>query len=48
MTRHEAIAKWRSSELKESPVEQEHFIDLCWLLGVPPPAEPLPKVSTDR
>lgn len=29
----EFIAKWRVSELKESSAAQEHFIDLCHLLG---------------
>ena len=33
------IAKWRASELKESSAAQEHFIDLCRLLGEPTPAE---------
>ena len=39
MTPHEFIAKWRASELKESSASQEHFIDLCRLLGEPTPAE---------
>ena len=33
MTPVEFIAKWRASELKESSAAQEHFIDLCRLLG---------------
>ena len=33
MTPGEFIAKWRASELKESSAAQEHFIDLCRLLG---------------
>ena len=33
------IAKWQASELKESSAAQEHFIDLCRLLGEPTPAE---------
>ena len=33
------IAKWRASELKERSASQEHFIDLCRLLGEPTPAE---------
>ena len=33
------IAKWRRSELKERSASQEHFIDLCRLLGEPTPAE---------
>ena len=39
MTPGEFIAKWRASELKERSASQEHFIDLCWLLGEPTPAE---------
>ena len=39
MTPGEFIAKWRASELKESAASQEHFIDLCRLLGEPTPAE---------
>ena len=39
MTPGEFIAKWSVSELKESSAAQEHFIDLCRLLGEPTPAE---------
>ena len=39
MTAGEFIAKWRSSELKERSAAQEHFIDLCRLLGEPTSAE---------
>ena len=39
MTPDEFIAKWRASELKERSAAQEHFIDLCRLLGEPTPAE---------
>ena len=39
MNAQEFIAKWRASELKESSAAQEHFIDLCRLLGEPTPAE---------
>ena len=39
MTPREFIAKWRASELKERSASQEHFIDLCRLLGEPTPAE---------
>ena len=42
MTPGTFIAKWRASELKESSAAQEHFIDLCRLLGEPPPAEVAP------
>ena len=39
MTPGKFIAKWRASELKERSAAQEHFIDLCRLLGEPTPAE---------
>ena len=39
MTPIEFIAKWRASELNERSAAQEHFIDLCRLLGEPTPAE---------
>ena len=39
MTPGEFTAKWQASELKESSAAQEHFIDLCRLLGEPTPAE---------
>ena len=43
MTPGEFIAKWRASELKERSASQEHFIDLCRLLGEPTPATKLGK-----
>ena len=46
MTPHEFIAKWRASELKERSASQEHFIDLCRLLGEPTPAEADPAGET--
>ena len=39
MGAQEFIGKWRASELKERSAAQEHFIDLCRLLGEPTPAE---------
>ena len=39
MTPGAFIAKWRASELKERSAAQEHFIDLCRLLGEPTPAD---------
>ena len=39
MTPGAFITKWRASELKERSAAQEHFIDLCRLLGEPTPAE---------
>ena len=35
----EFIAKWRKVELKERSAAQEHFLDLCRMLGHPTPAE---------
>ena len=46
MTPHEFITKWRASALKERSASQEHFIDLCRLLGEPTPAEADPSGET--
>ena len=35
----EFISKWRKSELKERSAAQEHFLDLCRMLGESTPAE---------
>ncbi|MGH7287225.1 MAG: type IIL restriction-modification enzyme MmeI, partial [Myxococcota bacterium] len=46
MAKHEVeafIAKWRKAELKERAAAQEHFLDLCGLLGHPTPATADPK-----
>ncbi|MFO1420437.1 MAG: class I SAM-dependent DNA methyltransferase [Candidatus Competibacteraceae bacterium] len=39
MTPREFIRKWQAADLKERSAAQEHFIDLCRLLGEPTPAE---------
>lgn len=39
MTPNQFVAKWKRAELKERSAAQEHFIDLCRLLGEPTPAE---------
>ncbi|MBN2887702.1 MAG: class I SAM-dependent DNA methyltransferase [Chromatiaceae bacterium] len=39
MTPDAFIAKWRDVTLKERSAAQEHFLDLCHLLGEPTPAE---------
>ncbi len=39
MTPEMFVAKWTASKLKESASSQEHFIDLCHLVGHPTPAE---------
>ena len=48
MTAGEFIAKWRSSDLKECSAAQEHFIDLCPLLGEPTRAEAHPLLRPPR
>ncbi len=39
LTPQDFVAKWRASTLKGRSAAQEHFIDLCRLLGHPTPAE---------
>lgn len=39
MTPFEFITKWRAANLKERSAAQEHFIDICRLLGERTPAE---------
>ena len=39
----EFVAKWTRAELRERAGSQEHFLDLCQMIGVPPPAEADPK-----
>ena len=46
MTPEVFITKWRAAELKERSAAQEHFIDLCRLLGEPTPAEADPTGET--
>ncbi len=38
MTPQEFIAKWKKSKLSERSAAQQHFLDLCDLLGQPKPA----------
>jgi hypothetical protein len=38
MTPQQFIAKWQAAQLKERSACQEHFLDLCELLGQPKPA----------
>jgi len=42
----EFVAKWRKATLKERSAAQEHFIDLCRLVGHPTPAEADPTGQT--
>ena len=44
-TVNDFIRKWRAVELKERSAAQEHFLDLCRLLGEPSPAEADPAGS---
>ncbi|MCY4521283.1 MAG: N-6 DNA methylase [Caldilineaceae bacterium] len=46
MTPSAFIDKWRGSQLKERSGSQEHFLDLCRLLGEPTPAEADPTGRT--
>lgn len=45
ITPQEFVAKWRQASLKERSGSQEHFVDLCRLLGHPTPAEADPDGS---
>lgn len=38
-TPREFITKWKASSLKERSASQEHFLDLCHLIGHPSPAQ---------
>jgi type II restriction/modification system DNA methylase subunit YeeA len=39
MTAHDFVQKWQCTNLKERAAAQEHFLDLCHLLGQKTPAE---------
>ena len=39
MTHPEFLAKWQQAELTERSAYQQHFLDLCEVLGQPKPAE---------
>ena len=39
ITPQQFVNKWRNVTLKERSAVQEHFIDLCGLVGHPTPAE---------
>jgi hypothetical protein len=39
MTPAQFVAKWSPVQLPERAASQEHFLDLCHLLGQPTPAE---------
>src|SRR5688500_16413400 len=39
ITPQQFISKWKRADLKERSAAQEHFIDLCRMLGHPTPAE---------
>jgi hypothetical protein len=38
LTPHEFISKWKKTQLSERSAAQQHFLDLCELLGQPKPA----------
>lgn len=40
MTPAEFVSKWRNNTLSERAGAQAHFLDLCAMLGVPPPNDP--------
>jgi type II restriction/modification system DNA methylase subunit YeeA len=46
MTPEEFIKKWTAAKLSESSAAQQHFLDLCSLLGQPKPAEADPTGDT--
>ena len=46
MTPRAFAAKWRENATKESAASQEHFIDLCRMLGEPTPNEADPTGET--
>jgi type II restriction/modification system DNA methylase subunit YeeA len=46
ITPQEFVDKWRRSSLKERSASQEHFIDLCRILGHPTPAKADPEGAT--
>ena len=46
MTPYEFIDKWRASTLTERQASQQHFLDLCELLGEPKPADVDPTGET--
>lgn len=46
MNAAEFVAKWKKVELKERSAAQEHFLDLCRLLGHPTPAAADPTGET--
>ncbi|HWG47097.1 MAG TPA: DNA methyltransferase [Gemmataceae bacterium] len=43
MTPHDFIRKWQAAQLTERSACQQHFLDLCELLGQPKPAEVDPR-----
>lgn len=46
LTPQEFVEKWRQSKLKERSASQEHFIDICRMLGHPTPAKADPEGTT--
>ena len=48
MTPNEFVDKWHNATLTERSASQEHFIDLCRLLGEPPPVGGDPSGATSE
>jgi hypothetical protein len=42
MTPEQFVQKWASVDLPERAASQEHFIDLCRVIGQPTPPKPTP------
>lgn len=47
MTPQQFIAKWQQTSLPERSACQQHFLDLCELLGQPKPAEADPEAPSN-
>jgi len=48
MTPQDFIAKWQRANLSERSAAQQHFLDLCDLLGQPKPAAPSLSRAAER
>jgi len=48
MTPQQFIAKWQRANLSERSAAQQHFLDLCELLGQPKPAAAKPSILGTR
>jgi len=48
VTPQQFIAKWKKAQLSERSAAQQHFLDLCELLGQPKPAAADPEAAGTR